>query len=65
MRKEKGSELFQTEIMNTEEATIYCLAAKDNGHEMEVILTDLHMVDDMLHAKRLHFATLAKCNLLA
>ena len=51
-----GSETFGTSVMKTDEAFLFCKAGIDNGADQQTALDDMHMIDNMLHLKRLHIA---------
>jgi hypothetical protein len=55
-----SSETFQTAIMKTEEAFLFVKAAIENGSDLETANDDMHMIDDLLHMKQLHFALLGE-----
>ena len=55
-----GSELFGTSVMKTEEAFLFVKAATEAGADLQTANDDMHMIDDLLHLKRLHFATVDK-----
>jgi hypothetical protein len=51
-----GSETFQTSVMKTDEAFLFVKAATESGVDLETAYDDMHMIDDILHIKRLHMA---------
>lgn len=51
--RERGSETFGTEEMNTEEVILFAQSAKSNGSETEVIFKDIQMIDKMLAGTKL------------
>ena len=57
-----ASELFETAIVKTEEAFVFIQAATENGADLETAYNDMKKIDDILHMKRLHFATTGQSN---
>lgn len=51
-----GSETFGTSIMKTDEVVLFVKAARENGADLATAVEDMHMIDDILHLKRLHLA---------
>ena len=51
-----GSEIFGTSDMKAEECIIFVKSAISIGVDINTANDDMHMIDNMLHIKRLHFA---------
>ena len=51
-----ASESFGTSVMKTDEVFLFVKAATEGGADLETALDDMHMIDDILHLKRLHLA---------
>lgn len=49
-----GSEKFGTEVMKDEECLLFADACLENGSSVQDAISDMRMIDAMLHAERLH-----------
>lgn len=50
---ERGSEMFGTDVMKTDECALMALAMKENGSDNETILADIEFIDDLLSIQRM------------
>lgn len=51
-----ASEIFETAIMKPDECVLFIKAATENGSDLNKAYEDMKMIDDLLHAKHIHFA---------
>jgi hypothetical protein len=56
MRNTKGSEVFNTSVMKTEEVILFVKAAMEGGSDLDTAHEDMKMIDSLLHMQRLHIS---------
>ena len=51
--KNKGSQIFSTTEMKTDEVVLFASVAKDNGLTTDEILEDISLIDDLLSMQKI------------